>query len=278
MLTLAKEVATALQRREAVAMATVVSVPATGTDAGRVPLGAKLLIFANGRCFQTLGTTNLDAAVVRRALAALEDGEPVLLELLPNGLPASRHSKEAVRVLIEPLLPPDRLAIIGAGHIAIPLHEVGKLLGFEVIVLDDRADYATQERFPRADQVICAPFSAVQDYIPIDKTTYVVLVTRGHQHDEEVLRRVISSPSPYIGMIGSKRRVITVLRRLAQEGVALEQLQHVYAPIGLDIGARTPQEIAIAVAAEMVSVKRGGKGNHLALRDFPRVLQAAGVE
>ena len=108
----------------------------------------------------------------------------------------------------------------------------------------------------------------------IDRATYLVLVTRAHEHDEEVLRQVADSPAPYIGMIGSKRRVLTVYRRLLEEGITPEQLRRVYAPVGLAINARTPQEIAVAVMAEIVSVKRQGAGNHSALRELPRSLQA----
>ena len=137
-------------------------------------------------------------------------------------------------------------------------------------MVDDRADFATKERFPSADEVLCIPFGTVPAQITIDRTTYLVLVTRAHEHDEAVLRQVADSRAPYIGMIGSKRRVITVYRRLLEEGVTQEQLRRIYAPVGLAISARTPQEIAVAVMAEIVCVKRHGEGNHSALRELPR--------
>ncbi len=270
MLTLAKQVAAALKRRESAVMVTVVN--ARGVDSG-VKLGAKLLISADGLNHGSLGSEDLDRAACEQAADAIEEGEPRLKQYLPDGTLAPRRSRTYVQLLFEPLLPPDRLLVIGAGHIAVPLHEIGTILGFEVIVVDDRADFATRERFPHADEVLCIPFGTVPAQVAIDRTTYLVLVTRAHEHDEAVLKRVADSPAPYIGMIGSKRRVITVYRRLLEEGVTPEQLARVYAPVGLAINARTPQEIAVAVMAEIVSVKRQGKGNHSALRELPRSLQ-----
>ena len=271
MLDLARHVAAVLARRQSAVMVTVVN--ARGDGGGATP-GAKLLFAADARTHGTLGSEALDQVARDRAAHAIDEKEPRLAQYLPDGTPAPRRSRAYVQLLYEPLLPPDRLLVIGAGHIAVPLHEIGKILGFEVIVVDDRADFATKERFPRADEVLCIPFGTVPAQITIDRTTYLVLVTRAHEHDEAVLRQVADSRAPYIGMIGSKRRVITVYRRLLEEGVTQEQLRRIYAPVGLAINARTPQEIAVAVMAEIVSVKRHGKGNHSALRELPRSLQS----
>ncbi len=270
MLDLARQVTESLRRRESSVMVTVVN--ARGPDEAATP-GSKLLV-AGGNTQGSLGSETLNRTAGDLAVHVINVGEPRLERYLPDGTPAPRRSRTYVELLFEPLLPPDRLLVIGAGHIAVPLHEIGKLLGFEVIVVDDRADFATRERFPQADEVLCIPFGAVPTRVAIDRTTYLVLVTRAHEHDEEVLRQVADSPAPYIGMIGSKRRVITVYRRLLEEGVTQEQLERVFAPVGLAINAQTPQEIAVAVMAEIVSVKRHGKGNHSALRELPRSLQA----
>lgn len=271
MLDLAKHAAAALKRRESAVMVTVVN--ARRSEDGVKP-GAKLLVCANGERHGSLGSAGLERQACQQAAGIREEGEPQLRQYLPDGALAPRRSRTFVELLFEPLLPPDRLLVIGAGHIAVPLHEFGKILGFEVIVVDDREDYATAARFPQADAVHCIPFSTVPTYLAIDRTTYLVLVTRAHEHDEEVLSQVADSAAPYIGMIGSKRRVLTVYRRLLEEGVTPEQLRRVYAPVGLAINARTPQEIAVAVMAEIVSVKRQGAGNHSALRELPRSLQA----
>ena len=274
MLDLARQVAAVLAHRQSAVMVTVVN--ARGDGGGATP-GAKLLFSADARTHGTLGSEALDQVARDRAAHVIDEREPRLAQYLPDGTPAPRRSRTYVQLLYEPLLPPDRLLVIGAGHIAVPLHEIGKILGFEVIVVDDRADFATKERFPSADEVLCIPFGTVPAQITIDRTTYLVLVTRAHEHDEEVLRQVADSRAPYIGMIGSKRRVITVYRRLLEEGVTQEQLRRIYAPVGLAISARTPQEIAVAVMAEIVSVKRHGEGNHSALRELPRSLQSVAV-
>lgn len=271
MLDLARHVSAALQRREAAVMVTVVNARGMNND---TTLGAKLLIASGSRTVGSLGSESLDRIARAEATRIVEAGEPWLAQFSPDGTPAPRRSRAYIELLFEPLLPPDRLLVIGAGHIAVPLHEIGKILGFEVIVVDDREDFATKERFANADEVLCIPFDTVPERIPIDRSTYLVLVTRAHEHDEEVLRQVADSPAPYIGMIGSKRRVITVYRRLLAEGVTQEQLRRIYAPVGLKINARTPQEIAVAVLAEIVSVKRHGEGNHSALRELPKSLHA----
>ncbi len=271
MLDLAKQAAAVLRRREAAVMVTVVN--SRRIDGGP-NLGAKVLIGADGICYGSLGSAAVERAARQQAEAAIEEGEPLLRQYAPDGSLAPRRSRAYLELLFEPLLPPDRLLVIGAGHIAVPLHEIGKILGFEVIVVDDREDFATAGRFPHADAVHCIPFDTVPAHLTIDRATYLVLVTRAHEHDEEVLRQVADSPAPYIGMIGSKRRVLTVYRRLLEEGITPEQLRRVYAPVGLAINARTPQEIAVAVMAEIVSVKRQGAGNHSALRELPRSLQA----
>ncbi len=157
--------------------------------------------------------------------------------------------------------PRPMLLICGAGHIAVPLASMGDLLGFRVVVLDDRKRYANRERFPMADEVISEPFSEALEGLPIDASAAVVLVTRGHSHDVECLLQVIDKETGYLGMIGSRRRVQGVFHLLGEErGIDPARLARVHAPIGLDIGARTPAEIALAIASEIVLVLRGGTG------------------
>jgi xanthine dehydrogenase accessory factor len=153
--------------------------------------------------------------------------------------------------------------IVGAGHIALPLARIAKLADYEVVVLDDRAEYASAERFPDVDSLLIGPYASTLATVPIDPYTCIVLVTRGHVHDQASLETVIESPAAYIGMIGSKRRVRTVLRHLGEKGVDSELLARIHAPIGLDIGARTPAEIAVAIMAEIIQSVRGGTGRPL---------------
>jgi xanthine dehydrogenase accessory factor len=169
-----------------------------------------------------------------------------------------------VKVFVEVQAQPPHLIIVGAGHIAVPLAAIAKLADFEVTVLDDRAQYAQRARFPTADRVIAGPFRQELQKLrgpqpTFDAHTYLVLVTRGHQYDVESLLEVLGDPVAYIGMIGSQRRVRAVFALLEQEqGISPDKFDRVYAPIGLDIGARTPAEIAVCIMAEIINVLRKG--------------------
>ncbi len=163
------------------------------------------------------------------------------------------------------IIPPMRKAIIvGAGHLAIPLVQFAKILGFHITVLDDRVKYANRERFPDVDEVFVGDMAATLRDIPITPFTYIVLITRGHQYDEPCLRAIIDSQAKYIGMIGSRRRIQACFIRFRDEdGIPEEMLNRVHAPIGLDIGSETPEEIALSIIAEMIKVRRGGTGQPL---------------
>jgi xanthine dehydrogenase accessory factor len=159
---------------------------------------------------------------------------------------------------VEPIIPPPRLLIAGAGHIGQAVCHLAAMLGFEVTVVDDRPSFANEERLPDAAQVVVDDIpTAVRDF-PIGPDTYVVIVTRGHRHDGQVLRECIGRPAAYIGMIGSRRKIRLIYQELVESGVATpEQLRRVHSPIGLDIGGVTVEEIAVSIAAELVMVRRG---------------------
>jgi xanthine dehydrogenase accessory factor len=164
--------------------------------------------------------------------------------------------------------PPAELVIVGAGHVAQPLALLGGVLGYRVTVLDDRPEFATGERFPGADCVQVADLSEPLRGLEVGPRSSVVLVTRGHRHDYDCLRELArrGAEPRYIGMIGSRRRVRAAFEQLAAEGVPADWLARVHAPLGLDIGAETPAEIAVAVAAEMVLAARGGSARPLSER------------
>jgi xanthine dehydrogenase accessory factor len=161
-------------------------------------------------------------------------------------------------VFFDLALPKPELIVVGAGHVAVPIAQVGRLLDFRVTVVDDRPSFANAERFPTADHIIVDAFESVVDDLEITPSTYVVLVTRGHTHDVHALRKIVRQPAAYIGMIGSRRRVFAVFKLLRDEGVPVEDLLRVHAPIGLDIKTETPGEIAISVGAEILKARRGG--------------------
>jgi xanthine dehydrogenase accessory factor len=168
------------------------------------------------------------------------------------------------------------LLIVGAGHVALPLARMAAMLDFRVAVLDDRPSFVNATRFPEADELIVDHFDRALREYPIDADTYVVLITRGHQHDVTSLMAVIDSPAGYIGMIGSRRRVKGVFELLErEEGIDPEKLRRVYSPIGLEIGAITPAEIAVAILAEVINVYRHGKAPTSS--DYRRQQQGGGT-
>lgn len=199
----------------------------------------------------TLGGRTWDGGGLEAARRALDDARH------RDGLVPFGEGAEAYLEVRRPV--PD-LVIVGAGHIARPMARLGAELGFRVRVLDDRPDFATRERFPEAHQVIRADFADPFRDVPIHRGTHVLLVTRGHRYDYDCLVKVLAHDPPpaYIGMIGSRRRVRATFLQLLDEGVPRERLREIHAPVGLDIGAETPEEIAVAVAGELIKLRRGG--------------------
>jgi xanthine dehydrogenase accessory factor len=215
-----------------------------------VTLGAKLLM-VDGRVREgDLAWAALQAKVLADAPAVLGGGESTWRTYA--------FDEGQVGVFFDLVIPRPTLIVVGAGHVAMPIAEVGRLLDFEVVVVDDRPSFANRERFPRADRIVVDDFVSALDALEITPSTYVVLVTRAHTFDVHALRRIIRRPAGYIGMIGSRRRVYAVFKLLREEGVPLEDLMRVHAPIGLDIKTETPGEIAISVGAELLKVRRGG--------------------
>jgi xanthine dehydrogenase accessory factor len=214
----------------------------------------RILVDATGVARGTLGHAALDDSAVRRGRALLARAAAAAPEL-----EAAEIAGRSVLLYVEAHHPPEHMLVVGAGHIAVPLAGLGVMLGFRVTVLDDREEFATAERF--ADGVVVRRVDFAGDPFAgttIDPRTYVALVTRGHQWDFDCLQRLVAAPARphYIGMIGSRRRVRAAFTALLQAGVSRGELAAVHAPIGLEIGAETPAEIAIAIAAEMIAVRR----------------------
>jgi xanthine dehydrogenase accessory factor len=238
----------ALDGEAEVSLAVVIEAPA------ELDLLGRRVGWDGERLHGTLG----DAARDEAARRILEEAEGRGTARVPGGL----------ELYVERVAPPAELVIVGAGHIAQPLSRIGALLGFRVIVVDDRPDFARRDRFPDADRVVVADFADPFAGIPIGPRSYVVLVTRGHRYDYDCARalaRAGAEPA-YVGMIGSRRRVRAAFEQLAAEGFGEERLARIHAPIGLDIGAETPAEIAVAIAAEMILATRGGTGEPLGER------------
>jgi len=214
-----------------------------------------------------LGSTALSAAATELMQEAIGDPRA------QDGLRELESEGQSVELYLEVRRPVHELVVVGAGHVAQPMAHVGALLGFRVVVIDDRPDFATRERFPDADRLIRADFSDPFAEVPLSGRSHILLVTRGHKYDYECLVRALRTDPPpaYIGMIGSRRRVRATYVQLIDEGIDRALIDRIHAPVGLDIGSETPEEIAVSVAAELVMLRRGGTG--VPLKDVERVAE-----
>jgi len=250
-----------------VIVATVIAAPPA--DSERV--GAKMLVRADGSVLGTLGGYALDDTAQAFAPEAFRRHGVETVYLSADAHPMSRQDAAAgisYQVMVEVHERPATLLVIGGGHVGKALATIGHLCGFSIELVDDRPEFGSAERFPEADRITCGRFEDVLRDYPIDSNTYVVCVTRGHKHDETSLGLVAESPAAYVGMIGSKRRVRAVLKHLIEEGTDRAAAERVRTPIGLDIGAETPEEIAISIMAEIIQARRGGTGERM--RDTKR--------
>lgn len=243
----------AADRGEVVQVATLAAAPP-----GRAAIGGLVLLYADGRIEGDLGDAGLTALIAREFEYSRWPG-PCLRTVDYDG---------GEYRLFWDALGHDRFrtVVLGGGHISRPLAAMLALVGHEVTVVDDRPDFADSRHFPRGTEVVCRSFRAFLDTFTADGATAVVIVTRGHRHDLECLRAVLSQPAAYIGMIGSRRKVAAVFTLLCEEGVDERMLERVRAPIGLDIGAEGPAEIALSIAAEIVAALRGADARPLSER------------
>ncbi|MFC1917083.1 XdhC family protein [Chloroflexota bacterium] len=229
------------------------------TAAGSTPReeGAKMLVRTDGSLAGTIGGGRLESEVATRALDAIKEGKPKRLQFtLKEGEELGMICGGDVEVFIEPIVSAPTLYVFGGGHIALPLVRIGNDIGFKVIVIDDRPEFADPQRFPEADAALNEDFTKVFPKLKITKTSYLVIITYGHKYDELVLEKALATEAGYIGMIGSKNKVRTVFEHLRARGISQELLDKVHAPIGVEIGAESPAEIAVSIAAEIIKVRR----------------------
>ncbi|MBV8476463.1 MAG: XdhC family protein [Acidobacteria bacterium] len=237
------------------AVATIVNVR------GSIPAfkTAKMLIREDGSISGTIGGGCVEAEVWQAARQVMETEKPRTLSFNLNQNPkydTGLVCGGTLDIFIEPILPPALLYVFGAGHVALSLYRVAQGSGFEVVIVDDRESYASRERFPEAREVIADDFEHAFARLTPSESSYIVIVTRGHRDDMRCLRWAVGTKARYIGMIGSKRKTIAIFKELVAEGVAAKLFEGVHAPVGLDIGAVTPEEIAIAIMAELIAVRR----------------------
>jgi xanthine dehydrogenase accessory factor len=243
------------RRGQKCALATIVQVR------GSIPSyeSAKLLVREDGSIVGTVGGGCVEAEVWAAAREVIETEKPKHLTFslgqdaaYDNGLICGGQ----LNVFIEPVVPQPRAIIFGAGHISRGLCKVLTLAGFSATIVDDREQFANRERFPEADEIFADEYESIFPRLEVNESTYIIIVTRGHRDDMRVLKWAVDTPARYVAMIGSKRKVISVIRELEREGVPRERFERVHAPMGLEIGAITPEEIAVSVAAEMIAVRR----------------------
>jgi xanthine dehydrogenase accessory factor len=247
------ELEEAYERGEAVALVTILE------TRGSTPqkAGAKMVVGRDGRMRGTVGGGCVESEILFRAQRAIETRKCEIgtydfnADEDENGLICGGSMK----VFIEPILPPPRVYVVGAGHVAQPVAQVAKIAGFEVVVLDDRVKYASRERFPDVDLVKAGPIPELASEFQYGDNAYVVIVTRGHREDEEALRTFIEKDTAYIGLIGSVTKLEKIVKRLERDGVPKERIERVHSPIGLDLGGSSPGEIAVSIVAELLAVR-----------------------
>jgi xanthine dehydrogenase accessory factor len=237
------------------ALATIVQVN------GSIPSfeSAKMLVREDGTFVGTIGGGCVEADVWTAAREVMETEKPKHLTFslgqdaaYDEGLICGGQ----LNVFVEPVIPQPRAFIFGAGHISKSLSKVAKIAGFETVIVDNREAFANRERFPEADEVYADEYEEVFPKLAINGTSYIVIVTRGHRDDMRVLRWAVETPAKYIAMIGSKRKTISVVHELEREGLRRDAFEKIFAPMGFEIGAVTPEEIAVSVVAEMIAMRR----------------------
>jgi xanthine dehydrogenase accessory factor len=220
---------------------------------------AKMLVRDDGSIVGTIGGGCVEADVWQAAREVMESEKPRTLKFDLNQDP--RYDTGLVcggtlEIFVEPVLPPAVLYLFGAGHVALGVCRTASSAGFDVIVVDDRSSYASKERFPAAQEIHALDFDEAMKKLDPTESAYVVIVTRGHRDDMRILRWAVQTRARYVGMIGSKRKVIEIFKALKGEGIPAHLFDRVHAPIGIDIGAVTPEEIGVAITAELIALRR----------------------
>ena len=265
-----RELADCLDRGEKAVLMTIIETN------GSVPnkVGAKMLIYSDGRTGGTVGGGPSEARAIEEAKKIFNTRTPAVVNI--DLTPGREDSVEAMcggslKLYMEPVNFNSRLIIFGGGHVGLELSKTGKQADFKVTVIDDRPEFSGKERFLAADEVICKDVPESVRDIAIDSDTYIVIVTRGHKHDYTVLKALLERKEQpaYTGMIGSKKKVSAIYKRLVSDGIDKEKLQEIYSPIGLDIGGASPGEIAVSIIGEILMVKYSGNGS--SLRDIHRL-------
>ncbi|NQW17184.1 MAG: XdhC family protein [Chloroflexi bacterium] len=252
LLPFAEEIVSAYDGGVPVAIASVVNAP-EGSD---VTIGSKLLVRENGTTESTLGSSELDEDATLRARKLMAMGKQEYVTH-PSG----------VEYFVEAYTTPPRLILAGGGHVSKAIAPVAATVGFKITVIDDRPEFANEERFPEADAVYTEDFVTALNRLPINANTFIVIATRGHRYDDTALEAAAQSKASYVALLGSKRKTILIYEALLERGLPMERIRELRAPSGLDIQARTPEEIAVSIVAEMLMFRLGGDGRPMKLEE-----------
>jgi len=254
MLEIHKEIVNFLLKGERAVLATIIS------SRGSVPrrAGARMLVKKDGTTIGTIGGGRTEYLIRKKAMDMMNSSNTEVVHFDLSGeedLPGMICGGQ-MDIFLEPIMPPETLYLFGAGHISQSVATIGKRLAFRIVVIDPRVEFNNAERFPTADSLIVEEYTSAFSQLDIGEESYIVIVTHGHTSDEECLQFAVSTRAKYIGMIGSQNKVKEIKERLLQKGVPQQQLDGVHAPIGLQLGAETPEEIAVSILAEITKVRR----------------------
>ncbi len=218
--------------------------------------GAKMLVRDDGSLLGTLGGGCLEADVVQAALMAMKDGNPMTLPFELTEREGGLVCGGAVLVYIEPVMLEPHLVILGAGHVGKTLSKLARFSGFRVTVVDDRAEFANRENIPDANDIVVNAFDRAFEQVPVDKKTFIVVATRGHNHDLDAVKAALRTDSQYLGLLGSRRKKGLLYGALADSGFSRQDIERVIIPVGAPIGSVTPEEIAVSIMAQIIEKRR----------------------
>lgn len=234
---------------------------------GAVPSkeGAIMAVKEDGTIIGTIGGGNLEFKVIEEAKKCMADKESRMFNYKLTGDEGSLHMQCGgdVDVFIKVFEPKDKLIIVGGGHVAFKLYEFAKMLGFYTTIFDDREEFCNKNRFPEAEELMCGDIKEKLLEYNIDENCYIVIVSRGHESDEVALKTVLDSEAKYIGMIGSSSKNKHIMNNLTKEGISSEKLNKIYAPIGINLGGRSPAEVAFSIMSEILLIKNEGTLSHM---------------
>jgi xanthine dehydrogenase accessory factor len=240
----------AAQKGKKLAFATVVETTKKGTPR---KTGAKMIVLEDGTLYGSIGGGRNEKAVQAECLKAIRSAKPSLVNYQYFGKEGQSICGGQMKVFIEPLISQRHFVICGAGHIALPLSVIAKMLSYKVIIIDNRKTFANKDRFPHADKIIVGNHAQKLSQIQIDKNTMIMIVTQGNEYDFECLRTAIVTEAGYLGVISSKPKRVKFFNRLRKMNIPESYLKRVHIPAGIDIGAQSPEEIAVSIAAELIA-------------------------